>query len=394
MPDGVKKNMQSGNETGTDYQKIENISQLQDFARVLEKENIIAVDLEADSMYHFREKVCLIQMATSKMTRIIDPLRVQKLSALKPVFANPATKKVFHGADYDVRSLYRDFQIEIRHLFDTQLASMFLGKKETSLAAVLQQRFRIGLNKKYQRKDWSARPLPEPMYHYAAADVRYLIPLSAILETELRKKGRLSWVIEECEYLSHVRPASDNNKPLFHSFKGAGRLDRRSLAVLEALLRYRRDMARKKDKPLFKVLSNQRLMALAKAKPESLPQLNPKGLLSPKQAQIHGTALVEAIKQAMQVPEKRLPIYPRKKAPRLTPGVPGRIRKIKTWRDTKAQTLNMDPGLLINKALIQTIATKNPHSQKDFEGIPEMKRWQHRTFGREILTLLKNGKQA
>ena len=393
MPSGVKKNMYYGDERKTDYQRIEDISGLKDFVRKLEKEKIIAVDLEADSMYHFQEKVCLIQMATPNLTCVIDPLGVQDLSALKAVFANPAVKKIFHGADYDIRSLYRDFRIEIHHLFDTQLASMFLGEKETSLEAVLQKRFRITLNKKYQRKDWSARPLPEAMFDYAAEDARYLIPLAEILEKELRKKKRLSWVTEECEYLSRVRPATEANNPLFCNFKGAGRLDRRSLAVLEALLQYRRNVARKKDKPLFKILSNRVLLELARAKPVNLNQLSGKRFLSQKQVQMHGVALIKAIKSALKITEKRLPVYPRKKKPALAPDVPGWIKKIKTWRDIKARTLEIDPGLLINKALIQVIAIKKPRCQKDLNEIPEMKNWQRKAFGPEFLRFFKNEKQ-
>jgi ribonuclease D len=72
---------------------------------------------------------------------------------------------VFHGSDYDVRSLYRDFSIEINNLFDTQLASMFMGERETSLGAVVSKRFGIQLDKRYQKKDWSQRPLPDGTRH-------------------------------------------------------------------------------------------------------------------------------------------------------------------------------------------------------------------------------------
>jgi len=88
---------------------------------------IIGVDLEADSFYHYFEKVCLIQIATESASYVIDPLALKDLSALHPVFSDPRIRKVFHGADYDIRSLYRDFRIEVENLFDTQSASKFLG---------------------------------------------------------------------------------------------------------------------------------------------------------------------------------------------------------------------------------------------------------------------------
>ena len=105
---------------GADYELIETPAVLKSIVKALRGEPVIAVDLEADSMYHFQEKVCLLQLAFGKVNAVIDPLQVQDLSPLKPVFADAGVQKVFHGADYDVRSLYRDFQIEINNLFDTE----------------------------------------------------------------------------------------------------------------------------------------------------------------------------------------------------------------------------------------------------------------------------------
>lgn len=175
----------------TSYRLIATEPELASFAKSLEQATAVAVDLEADSMYHFQEKVCLIQMAAAGDSVVIDPIRIKDMSPLKPLFLNPGIKKIIHGADYDVRSLYRDFKIKINNLFDTQIACMFLGFKETGLDAVIKQKFNVHLDKKYQRKDWSIRPLPEKMMAYAAADVIYLIPLAEMLEKALKKKAVL-----------------------------------------------------------------------------------------------------------------------------------------------------------------------------------------------------------
>ena len=127
------------------FQFIDTLAGLKHFMKSVEKMTDIAVDLEADSMYHFQEKVCLIQVATINDSFVIDPIRIKDMSPLKPLFASRKIKKIFHGADYDVRSLYRDFNIKINNLFDTQVACMFLGYKETGLNAVLQQKFNIRL---------------------------------------------------------------------------------------------------------------------------------------------------------------------------------------------------------------------------------------------------------
>ena len=371
------------------YRLIEDTAELATAARKMAKTPEIAVDLEADSMYHFREKVCLIQMASGAETLVIDPLELPDLAPLKPVMANRRIRKVLHGADYDIRSLYRDFGIVVHNLFDTELASRFLGVRETGLDAVLQERFGVGLDKKYQRKDWSRRPLPEPMMAYAAQDVHYLLRLAAVLTEELRAKGRLAWVREECDLLSQVRPPAPNEGPLFLHFKGAGRLNRRNLAVLEALLQLRRQLAEAKDRPLFKVFSNKSLLSLATAAPTTPQALEQAGALSPKQLKMHGPALLGAVRKARDLPEKKLPVYPQHKSPRLPGRVPERMAALKSWRDRKAEALDLDPGLMLNKALMQAVAIRHPQKLADLEALPELHRWRRKVFGREIVDLMK-----
>ena len=373
----------------TDIVVIETPAALAELTEKFQQAPAVAVDLEADSMYHFQEKVCLIQMATSRSSAVIDPLRLRDLESLRPVFANPAIEKIFHGADYDVRSLFRDFGIEIAHLFDTQIACKFLGLKETSLEAVLQARFGVTLNKKYQRKDWSKRPLPDEMMAYAADDVRYLLPLAKMLVGELKDKGRLAWVQEECDLLSRVRSPQNNHEPLFLGFKGAGRLSSRSLAVLEALLQFRRRLAENKDRPLFKVFSNKSLLQLAVQKPATARRLEESGVLSAKQFKMYGEELAETIRCAQQIASDDLPVYPRKKNRAMHPAVPDRIKALKNWRDKKARVLDVEPAVLLNKNMMTALATAKPVKRQSLNAVKELKEWQKNEFGDEIVRVLK-----
>jgi len=376
-----------------DYQIIDTVTGLEKIARILEREKTIAIDLEADSMFHFKEKVCLIQVASKNRSIVIDPLKIKDLSSLKSLFAGYDIQKIFHGADYDVRSLYRDFNIEINNLFDTELACRFLGIKETGLEAVLKKFFKINLDKKYQKKDWSKRPLPQEMIDYAARDVIGLVPLAEILEKELDNKGRLSWVHEECDYLSKVRPALSDDEPLFMKFKGAGRLKPTSLAVLEALLQFRKKVAEKKDKPLFKIIGNSALMKITLARPVTLRRLKGTKALSNRQISIYGNALVETINTAIKTPEDKLPVYPRKKTPVLSHRVPERMKELKKWRNKKAKELEVDSAIICNNALITSIAVLNPSNSNSLETIKNMKNWQKKEFGKEIIAVLSKVKK-
>jgi ribonuclease D len=319
---------------------------------------------------------------------VIDPLVIKDLSALKPIFKRRDIQKIFHGADYDVRSLYRDFKFNINNLFDTELASRFLGFPESGLEAVLKKKFAISLDKKFQRKDWSRRPLPREMIAYAAEDARYLLPLAQDLTKELTDKGRFSWVHEECEILSKVRPNTNGADPLFVNFKGAGKLDPRNLAILEALLQCRREIASKKDRPLFRIIGSRPLLELAETKPANIKQLEKTKALSPKQIGMYGRLILAAIDDAMKIPKKDLPAYPRRKAPRVPASAAERVKSLRKWRDSQAENLALDPSLILTRSLISTLAVQKPRTVSDLSRIKEIKKWQIREFGKDILKVL------
>lgn len=358
-------------------------------ADLLNQEAVIAVDLEADSMYHYREKVCLIQFSTPSTNILVDPLAVKDLSSLKPVFRNPRITKVLHGADYDIRSLYRDFKIEIKALFDTLIAARFLGLKEFGLAGLLKERLGISLKKKYQKKDWSQRPLPAPMLAYAVHDTCHLLDLADNLKRPLQEMGRLPFVKEECQIQTMVRAQEPDQNPLFLRFSGAGRLDRRSLAVLEGILQFRDQIARKRDVPHFKVMGNSQVMALARQRPLLIEDLrNIKGF-SHRQVKQFGPALLKVLKTAVTLPDDQLPVYPRKTLEPVSPLVGERVKRLKKWRDQMGSRMGLDPALICTNAQARSLAVSNPEIPEDIETVLGIKTWQREQFGSDICGVLK-----
>ena len=371
------------------YVPVEERTDLRRVAASLKKEEAIGVDLEADSMFHYREKVCLVQISTPSQNILIDPLALRNLSPLAPVFADSRVRKVFHGADYDIRSLYRDFSIEVHSLFDTQIAARFLGFSETGLASLLRHMFGLIIEKKYQKKDWSQRPLPPSMCTYAAQDACHLLTLSRLLEKKLRTKGLLFCVEEECEALSRVRPGPRQDSPLFLKFKGAGKLNSLSLAVLEALLRFRDDLAKQRDLPPFKIVGNLPLLEMAQKKPVTLSELIAMRGLSPKQVKSLGRPLLETIHETLNLPEEELPTYPRKPRPAYDHKVTKRIKALREWREHSASSLGIDSALALSNAQIRALALEHPDHSQALERMTEIKNWQKHLFGPEICDLLK-----
>ncbi len=371
----------------SEFELVDSQPRLEAFIQQAQEAGVIAVDLEADSMFHYKEKVCLLQMAANGKTVVIDPLKLTDLSALCPIFQDEKIRKIFHGADYDVRSLYRDFGITINNLFDTQLAAMYLGYSETSLEAMVANRFGVELDKKYQKKDWSQRPLPPEMVAYAASDVLFLIPLADALIDELKSKERLDWVREGCNQLSQVRPP-EIHKPLFLKFRGAGRLTPRQLAVLEELLQLRDAIAKQKDRPLFKVIGNAALLKIAVEALSDSKQLAASHALSNKQMDMYGQAILAAVEKGKTLDPSELPRYPRKRAPRLSPRIPRRVKALKAWRDDVAEKLSIDPALVFNKSTIREIAIHKPTCIEELRQIPHLHQWQIDSFGQKIVSIL------
>ncbi|MFH1154123.1 MAG: ribonuclease D [Pseudomonadota bacterium] len=355
-------------------------------------EKSLAVDLEADSMHHFKEKVCLIQIADSSGPFIADPLAISDVSPLGPVFQDPGITKVFHGADFDIRSLDRDFNIRVNNLFDTEIACRLLGMPNRSLAALLKKYFNVDADKKFQKIDWSKRPLSQEMIVYSITDVLYLLELKEILEKRLIEAGRLSWAMEEFQCQANVRHDNNGTDPLFLKFKGAGKMGKRTLAVLEELLQMRRKIAKEKDRPLFKVISSEAIRKMAETVPGSMAQLNQLKILSPKQTGMYADACLEAIARGLDMPDADCPVYPKTRTPGLSPDVPQKIKVLKRFRDNLSLKTGIEPGFLINNTLISQLAAEPPHHISDLAVIPGMKTWQIGFMGNDIIRILSTGR--
>lgn len=355
---------------------------LDELVERLAKETVLAFDLEADSLHHYTEKVCLIQVSSEQENRLIDPLADLDVRVLAPIFANPAIKKIFHGADYDMRSLYRDFGIEVVNLFDTMIASQFLGESEFGLAALLKKRFSVELDKRYQKADWSKRPFSPEMLEYAMKDTSLLIPLYRQLEQELVGKGRLTWVEEESELVAGVRSPSREGELMCLRFKGANKMKPRELAVLEELLKFRDEKARTADVPPFRILSNDLLRELAEKQPRNNFELVGIHSMSSKLIERLGRGLLQAVAAGLAVPQDKLPQVQPSRRPVLDRIQDEKVKRLKVWREAKSAQLGLGVGLVANNTLLEALA--EPGSSQN----ALLKRWQREAFGDELAALI------
>jgi ribonuclease D len=381
---------------------VDDADKLKETAHALAQSPVIGVDTESDSFYHYQEKVCLIQFSDLDRDYIVDPLAVEDLSILGPLLADPSIVKVLHGADYDVVCLGRDYGFEIHGLFDTLIASQLLALEKIGLADLIGRFFGIHVEKKYQRHDWSRRPLGEEHIDYAKGDTQYLLALREILTRKLKRAGRISHMEEECQILEKrkwTRPTFDENGYL--NVKGAAKVqDPTTLRVLKRLFLYRDEQARKLDRPAFKVFPDRVMLDLAQKQPTSMSDLDQ--LFSRKQSmkRRHANAMLTCVEKGV-ADDFPIPKRTTKKAkpkPKRKNGPPARLRGrsadrvhqlLKQWRnDLVERDKTRTPTTVASNNVLRSIAVGRPTTLEELGALDDVRRWQVRDFGDELLSVL------
>ena len=383
--------MVTGTQRPAPHRYVSTPRQLETLAKRVAGEQLVAMDTEAASFHRFVDRIYLIQLSTRHETAIIDPLTVGDIAPLGAILADPGTEVVFHDADYDLRILDRDYGVRARRLFDTRIAAQFLGEPAIGLAALLEKHLGMRLDKKYQRADWSRRPLPPEMLDYAATDTRHLPALRDKLREALEEKGRLPWAEEEFTRLEQLRWAPlQSNGDSYLRIKGARLLTRRALALLRELVHWRDAVAAELDRASFRVVANEALLALAVAAPRTADALKAVAGVSTRLVEQRGDAFLAAIERGLAVPEKELPRFPHGERRKSDADFETLVERLKGVRNAAAQRLGLDPGVLCPKGTLEALARARPQSPQALGGIPEMRQWQVAVLGGDLLKSLAN----
>jgi ribonuclease D len=355
---------------------------------------VLGIDTESDSFHHYQEQVCLVQVSDLRADYIIDPLGVGDLSPLGPIFADPTITKVFHGADYDVVCLKRDFGFEFRGLFDTMLAAQFLGLPKLGLADLVGQWWGHELDKRWQRHDWAARPLLPEHLEYARGDSHFLPALRDVMVRRLVRADRLGPVLEECRLLEGRQWQGRKRDPAeFTRAKGARELDDTGLRVLRAAWRYREEQAKAMDRPVFKVIPDETLVGLARARPRDLEGVGSVTRRGSPLFRRHGEGLLAAVHAglddaeplpgpASEAPDPGpAPALPRHEAEAL-------FARLKTWRNDTMQRHGVASVAVMSNTGLRELVRAAPRTLDALQAVPEVRRWQVERHGEELVALI------
>jgi ribonuclease D len=328
----------------------------------LQQAEWIAIDTEANSLYAYPPQLCLIQISIPDRDVILDPLAPIDLTGLFSALGS--RELILHGADYDLRLLWKHFQFKPAALFDTMWAARFLG-----LTHLVGRMIGTPLEKGPQKMNWAKRPLTERMERYAKNDTHYLRDLSQRLSSELESLGRLSWMRELCDRLiGECSQTTSVDHETVWRIKGSSRLSRASLAVLRETWQWRESEAIHRNKPPYFVLSNESMIEIADAAPSgrSIAHAIPPMLNHSKRA-----AIKASVERGLSLPSSDHPAILRQpSSPRLTQAEKNRYESLKKRRDQHAEKLNLDPSIIASRLILTNLAREIDQPEK------ALMRWQ------------------
>lgn len=247
------------------YQLLDQPGSLEPLLAAIERVKEVSLDTEADNMFHYRTRVCLMQFLVGEEVFLLDLLAPNlKFDPLWKVLAKKHL--IMHGSDFDLRLLHDLCRFQPHSLFDTMLAAQLLGRSRIGLASLLEENFGVELDKNGQKANWSKRPITPKLLDYASLDVWHLPALRDILTKELEKKGRMEWLEQQCRAqlqsgFEGFAPATENDWRIGRSerLRGPG------IGVLHAVWHWREAQAQRLDTPPFKVCGNALVLKIAEA---------------------------------------------------------------------------------------------------------------------------------
>lgn len=291
----------------TEVELIDQPQALAAVLRALNSDEPVAIDTEFHSERTYIPRLMLLQVATASRVWLLDPLSLD-LQPVIEVLARPGRLVIGHAVRNDLRILWQVYGVRFGMVLDTQVAGAFLGHGlQIGLGPLLSRELGIKLAKGEQMADWSQRPLPEKLKTYAAGDVLYLATLWQQMADRLHQSGRLPWVEQECRELSEPTQFDRDPDQAGDRISGARRLDPREAGIVYALAAERERLAQQEDVVPHFLLPDEMLLALAKAQPRTVRDLQGDRRLQQRGVHRHGQRWIDAIALGLRNPVHRAP---------------------------------------------------------------------------------------
>ena len=167
---------------------------------------MVAVDTETMGLRPHRDRLCLVQLSAgdghAHLVQLIPPALGGTgfdCPNLKALLTDPAVRKLFHFARFDVAVLRQYLGVTVAPVLCTKVAAKLVRTftDRHGLRDLCRDLLGVEISKQQQSSDWGAPELTPEQLAYAASDVLHLHALWARLEALLVREGRLA-LAEEC----------------------------------------------------------------------------------------------------------------------------------------------------------------------------------------------------
>jgi ribonuclease D len=369
---------------------------LRNMVAIARRADRVAVDVEASGMFAYQARPCTVQLAWDGGTNVavVDTLAAP-IGLLGELLGPAGPVKIVHDLAFDAR-LLAECGVELANVHDTAVAARMLSRAATGLATLLDLELGVHIGKSMQHHDWRVRPLDDRMLAYLIADVAHLEALEAKLWTEVTEHGVVDAVLEETRYriaCANAAARSPSIAPPYARVKGASRLGERELAALRVVAEMREREAERRDIPPHKVASAETLVALARARPASVDELERiRGLsMSTPEGRAFALSVVEAIQSAGEViPEEERHHF----EPVRMPAAEARLRRQRetrliAWRRTEAKRRGVDEQVVLPGHCLKDAADSGAQSIDDLSRVSGIGTFRLREDGMAIVRALR-----
>ncbi len=346
----------------------------------------LAIDVEADSMHHFRASLCFVQVGTDARIFLLDTLVPEvKVAALAELFADPNRTKIFHAAGGDLQYL-AEAGIRVSGLFDTHRAATLLNWPKVGLGDLVKEKLGATLMKEHQQADFSVRPLPPELRAYIADDVRYLTELGRIVRKACVDADVLEEVLLDCDRMcaeAQVRPDLANVELKIPTQGLNPKQQVLAKAIAKKLHALRLTLAEQEDLPMGRVLSNTALGELAAKAPTQAKEIARIKNVRGQFAREHGEQVVALVRECIEAQRAgALDAEDAEKRER-EPGKRRRVEALLAFRKDAAATRKVTGSVVLSNPLVEEIASLNP---REVEALGTL-----RFFGAKRLALYGRG---
>jgi len=351
---------------------------------------VLALDTEFVRERTYFHRLGLIQVAGDDICAVVDPILISDIGPFLKIITNPKVVKIFHAARQDLEILVRLSGQVITPVFDTQVAAALVGwGAQISFARIVQKVTGKKINKTETYTDWCRRPLRQSQIDYALDDARFLLPVYERLGQVLKKMNRQDWIQAEFAKLEkpQVYDLPDPRRQ-FLKIKNVRNLKRKNLAVMVELAAWREEEAIRRDSLPKSVVRDEPLLEIARSLPEKPDDLaNIRGFHR-KEVSKSGTAILDAVKKGLAMPEDQVPELPEFDGYSTGKGVE---ELLAAYIQIRSEELKIEPSVLAHRKRIHDFV-KCFEQKENLDEHFLMQGWRKEYVGDLLKSILNGGK--